>query len=158
MTNQDYKRIEKEMEKYDIHFALQYELSYDRIIEFLKKYKVDNFSVHWYDGEPEICYNCHTSECETCEVWKNYNRSDKQLSIENWIDICGPDYGEFTQDSCDKFAKSYLLNILHDEEIDWTDRIWQTVRKINNEYTICLFIYHRDIDNNDDWIVFTRKK
>ena len=132
------------------------------IEELFENYNVQETTQHWYDGSPRFndgtikCDLCEDKKCNNCEVWEKWNKSEKQLSFNNWIDVYGPDIWGMSQEECDEQAKEILTKALSKKEN--LDRLFFVNNTIDTIEYYSIFYYNRDREYFDWWFVFKRKE
>ena len=160
----DKKLIQKEMERFGrkekLKLIIDTSCPVSSIEELFNKYESFEITEHWYDSEPNECNFCNINKpncnCAECSIWKKWDKSEKQLSFNNWIDVAGPGIWGIDQKKSDKYTKDILEEILKDKE--YTERLFFYIPKSNQAKDYFnLFYYNRDRDNRDIWIVMKKK-
>jgi len=127
------------------------------IEELFENYHIQETTQHWYDSSPNECDTCnkHYSKCNKCQLWKEWEGSEKQLSLNNWIDVYGPGIWGMSQEESDEQARDILNKAISKEEN--MERLFFCVPQIiNKKEYFDIFYYNRDREHSDWWFVFRR--
>ena len=172
LTELDKKLIAKEEERFPF-MKLKPLLDDSNLIksieDLFEQYEIQEITQHWYDSEPKdetgysICEKCEVSSnprCnKNCNIWNNWEKSEQQLSFNNWIDVYGPGIWDMTQEESDEQAKNILSNALTKgenlERLFFSENNTKKEKQTYHFYDI--FYYNRDRKYYDWWFVFRRK-
>jgi len=129
----------KEVEKqFNLSFK-SFNLNKNIIKNLFKNYQSKEITIDFYDSSPPQCKECEQLNCENCELYEAWFKSEERLKFNNWVDIFGPGIWDYDQEDSNKFAKNLLLEILkEDKEKD--DRLFIAYK--NN--SLILYYYNRD--------------
>lgn len=152
----DLKLIEKEKER--LHIKELFPLYNCSLETLLKEYTPIEYTVHFYDSEPQKCNNCDLPfSCKECDVYKMWDGSEEQLSFNNWIDFWAPGQWGMTQESMEEeIDKIFKNEILHNKESIGRTFFYKGTKK--DKDFICIFYYNRDRERADYWFVFEKER
>ena len=133
LTEMDKKLIAKEEKRFD-HIEklvplLDSSNPIKSIEDLFEQYEIQETTQHWYDSEPKdetghsICEKCEMSsnpKCyKDCNTWNKWEKSEQQLSFNNWIDVWGLGMWDATQDNANQMVKEiFETEILKDKEFE----------------------------------------
>lgn len=146
--------IEKELDIPGVQFRQQ-KLS-NRFLDWLfRHYKTHEFTVHFYDDEPELRNDIRyddpwwdTSEGIEYVRSKFRENEDRRMTFNNWIDPFGEGIWGWSQKQVDKFAKEHLKSV-RDWPVSKKDRVYYGFK---DDY-IYIYCYGRDFLGNDLWFI-----
>lgn len=163
LTELDLKLIEKEKHRFDNKFIKRdlfpIETCPMTYQDVLQKYDLYEHTEHWYDSgvdryEEGECKNCE-NDCQKCKKYQTWDKSEAQLSFNNWIDVWGPGIWGMTQRECNNMVRELFENtILKDPECNERLFWYQPLEK---EY-FHIFYYNRDKKYKDWWFVFKMRE
>ena len=137
----------------------------NRFISWLfNKYELVEFTVHFYDSEPEFDYDedydgwdykpPNYTNMEWYKLWRDYEY--QRIRFCNFIDVFGPGIWNFS----DKDNKELVVNnlkSLRNLPDSKTDRVYVYDSYKNNNEFINIYCYGRDIDGADYWLIMKKK-
>ena len=112
--------------------------------------------VYYYDSDPPECKNCNNDSCQECQYRIKYNKSKKQLSFNNCIDIQTLDMWDMTQKTMNENIKDFLLCLIKEGREKDIHQFF-IVQSEDPEKEFMLYLYYRNINNCDDYYMFKRK-
>jgi len=160
----DKKLIEQESHRFDTEEVKTWlkpilESPIKKFDDLFKMYNLHEFTIHWYDGSPSFvkisCDLCEDrGKCNKCQVWKDWDGSEEQLTFNNWIDVEGPGIWGMNQKEVNKRGiETFKNEILQDEDFEIRTFYYQPP---DDKY-FNIFWYNRDRNRFDYWFVFEKK-
>lgn len=163
LTDLDKKLIEQESHRFDTEEEKKWlkpilEGPIKTFDDLFKMYNLHEFTMHWYDGSPRFvkisCDLCEDKNCNKCQIWKDWDGSEEQLTFNNWIDVEGPGIWGMSQKEVNKRGiETFENEILQD--IDFEIRTFYYQPPDDKYFHI--FWYNRDRQRFDYWFIFERK-
>ena len=136
----------------------------NRFISWLfNKYELVEFTIHFYDSEPEFDYDeddgwnykpHNYTNMEWYKLWRDHEY--KRIRFCNFTDVFGPGIWGIS----DKDNKELVINNLkffRSLPDSKADRVYVYDSYKNNNEFINIYCYGRDIDGTDLWLVMKKK-
>lgn len=136
-------------------FQFSYQKLSNRFLDWLfNHYNVGEYTIHFYDSEPEPPEDYDFNDAEFDKKWKQMvqDYEPERMIKCNWIDVFGPGIWHMTQRETNKLSKEVLKEIRG--RISIKDRLYYA----NTGDDALIYFYGRDMFRHDLWFVFRRKK
>lgn len=132
-----------------------------RFIDWLfAKYKTEEFSIHFYDDEPDIPDEWDQDgdewdDPEFKEVWKKLveEYEPRRIEFNNWIDPFAKGIWGMNQEEVDKISIENMEEILT-YDVDMTDRLYISFKKDGHAF---IYWYGRDFHKSDLWWIMSKR-
>jgi len=132
-----------------------------RFIDWLfAKYKTEEFSIHFYDDEPDVPDEWDQDgdewdDPEFKEVWKKLveEYEPRRIEFNNWIDPFAKGIWGMNQEEVDKISIENMEEILT-YDVDMTDRLYISFKKDGHAF---IYWYGRDFHKSDLWWIMSKR-
>ena len=142
--------IKKELSRTpELNFK-QLKLTKKFISWLFRHYSVHEFTIHFYDDEPEYGYDEENNPMERYKIWRDHE--ERRMTFNNWIDVFGPGIWDCTDKENEEIARNALVSV-RNWPVKKKDRIYWAK---NDDY-IRIYCYGRDFCGADYWFIMKRK-
>ena len=142
--------IEKELSRTPELNLKQLKLTKKFISWLFRHYSVHEFTIHFYDDEPEYGYDEENNPMERYKIWRDHE--ERRMTFNNWIDVFGPGIWDCTDKENEEIARNALVSV-RNWPVKKKDRIYWAK---NDDY-IRIYCYGRDFCGADYWFIMKRK-
>lgn len=120
-----------------------------------RHYTLHEFTIHFYDDEPEYEYDEENDTIpyfpmDWYKLWRDYE--NRRMTFNNWIDVFGPGIWDFTDKENEDIVRDCLISVRN-----WPVKKKDRVYWAKNEDSIWIYCYSRDFLGEDYWFIMTRK-